>query len=59
MLFSCGQTQFAGVIFAYTCFAAGTICVGCGVLRYRNHLSTKKTTCRRNSGVYALGDRSS
>lgn len=55
MLFSCGETHFAGVIFAYT-----------SSLPYRNYgvaepqlLSTKKPSCRRNSGVNALGDGSS
>lgn len=59
MLFFRCETHVAGVVVAHTCFAVGTISIGCGVLRYRNHLSTKKTRGCRNSGVNALGDRSS
>jgi hypothetical protein len=59
MLFSCGETQVAGVVVVFSSFAVGTICFGCGVLRNRNHLSTKKSASRRNSCVNALGHGSS
>ncbi len=59
MLFSCGETQVAGVVVVFTSCVVGTICFGCGVLRNRNHLSTKKSASRRNSGVDALGHGSS
>jgi hypothetical protein len=59
MLFSCGETQAAGVVVAFTSFVVGTICFGCGVLRNRNHLSTKKSGSHRNSRVNALGHGSS
>jgi hypothetical protein len=60
------QQGFLGLIFGGETHVAGLVLAYSGSLPYRNNgvavpqlLSTKKSGSRRNSGVYALGDRSS